>query len=149
MEMKMKKRLAVAIAASGLILAMGTSAFASEKVASLRGTHDLEGSSLKPIKAKVISREGGFERSYKQQPPLIPHRIEKYRISLRNNGCLKCHDKKHHKKEHAPLVGESHFIARDGTKLDHVSTRRYFCTQCHAPQKNAQPLVKNEFEGLK
>ncbi len=149
MEMKMKKRLAIAIAASGLILAMGTPAIAGEKVASLRGAHDLVATSLKPIKAKVISREGGFERSYKQQPPMIPHKIDKYRITIKNNGCMKCHDEKHYKKERAPLVSESHFIARDGTKLDHISSRRYFCTQCHAPQKNAQPLVKNEFEGLK
>jgi len=27
-----------------------------------------------------------------------------------------------------------------------VSARRYFCKQCHVPQANAQPLVKNEFK---
>ncbi len=148
MEMKMKKTIAAAIAATSLIITMGTTAVASEKLASLRGA-DIEAPSLKPMRAKIVSQEGGFERSYKQQPPMIPHKIDKYRITLKNNGCMKCHDKKNYKKEKAPLVGESHFIARDGTKLDHISSRRYFCTQCHAPQVDAKPLVKNEFVGLK
>jgi len=47
------------------------------------------------------------------------------------------------------MLGESHFLTRDGKKLDHVSSRRYFCTQCHAPQLEANPLVKNEFKGVK
>ena len=147
MEMKMKKRLAAAIAASGLILTLGAPTFAAEQVASLRGSHDITATSVKPEKKKLISESGGFERSYKLQPPLIPHKVHKYRITLKNNDCLKCHDKKHHKREHAPMVGKSHFIARDGTHLTHVSSRRWFCTQCHAPQLNAQPLVQNEFEG--
>ncbi len=145
----MKKTIAAAIAATSLVLAMGTPVLAGDKIATLRGGKDIQAPSLKPLRAKVVSQEGGFERSYKQQPPMIPHKIDKYRITLKNNGCMKCHDKKHYKKEKAPLVGESHFIARDGTKLDHVSSRRYFCTQCHAPQVDAKPLVKNEFVGLK
>ena len=143
----MKKTLTAAIVATSMLFAFGSSATAAENVASLRGTQDIEGNSLKPKHTKLISQEGGFERSYKQQPPLIPHKIDKYRITLKNNGCMKCHDKKHYKKEKAPLVGQSHFISRDGKKLDHISTRRYFCNQCHAPQVDAQPLVKNEFQG--
>lgn len=150
MEMKMKTTITVAIVASGLLF-MGTlsTATAGEKVASLRGAYDLQAESLKPAKKKIVSQEGGFERSYKQQPPMIPHKIDKYKITLKNNGCMKCHDEKNYKKEKAPLVGESHFIDRDGKKLDHLSSRRYFCNQCHAPQVDAQPLVKNEFVGLK
>ncbi len=150
MEMKMKKTLTAAIVASGLLFTMGsTTVFAGEKVASLRGAYDIKAESLKPTKKKVVSQEGGFERSYKQQPPMIPHKIDKYRITLKNNGCMKCHDEKNYKKEKAPLVGESHFISRDGKKLDHISSRRYFCNQCHAPQVDAKPLVENEFAGLK
>jgi len=150
MEMKMKKTLTAAIVASGLLFTFGTTtATAGETVASLRGAYDLQAESKKPTKKKFVSQEGGFERSYKQQPPMLPHKIAKYRITLKNNGCLKCHEEKHYKKEKAPLVGESHFISRDGKKLDHISSRRYFCNQCHAPQVDAQPLVKNEFEGLK
>ncbi|WP_456375678.1 nitrate reductase cytochrome c-type subunit [Thiolapillus sp.] len=145
----MKKIVQITIVAFGLLLIIGSTASAKESVASLRGTADIEGASLKVTKKKVISQEGGFERNYKQQPPLIPHKIEKYKITLKNNGCLKCHSKKNHKKEKAPMVGESHFLSRDGKKLEKVSTRRYFCNQCHAPQLDANPLVKNEFEGVK
>ena len=145
----MKKTLTAAIVASGLLFTLGTTATVASEVASLRGTQGIEDQSLKATKKKFVSQEGGFERSYKQQPPMIPHKIDKYRITLKNNGCMKCHDEKHYKKEKAPLVGESHFISRDGKKLDHISSRRYFCNQCHAPQVDAQPLVQNEFEGLK
>ena len=145
----MKKIIHITLAAFGLLLITSGTVTAKESVASLRGTADLEGSSLKVTKKKVVSQEGGFERSYKQQPPMIPHKIDKYKISLKNNGCMKCHSKKNYKKEKAPLVGESHFLSRDGKKLQEVSSRRYFCNQCHAPQVDANPLVKNEFEGVK
>ena len=145
----MKKLITTAAMAVSILLVSGNSVFAKESVASLRGTQDIQGSSLKVTKKKVVSQEGGFERSYKQQPPMIPHKIDKYKINLKNNGCLKCHSKKNYKKEKAPMLGESHFLTRDGKKLDHVSSRRYFCNQCHAPQVDANPLVKNEFDGLK
>jgi len=149
MEIKMKKIIQIALVAVGLFLLTGNSVVAKESIASLRGTDDLAGQSVKISKKKIVSQEGGFERSYKQQPPMIPHKIDKYKISLKNNGCMKCHSKKNHKKEKAPVVGESHFISRDGKKLQKVSSRRYFCNQCHAPQVDASPLVKNDFEGIK
>ncbi len=149
MEISMKKIISITVAAFVLAVVSSNTVVAKEGVASLRGTQDIEGASLKVTKKKLVSKEGGFERNYKQQPPLIPHKIEKYKINLKNNGCLKCHSKKNHKKEKAPMLGESHFLTRDGKKLDHVSTRRYFCNQCHAPQMEATPLVKNDFEGVK
>lgn len=149
MEISMKKIISITVAAFVLAVVSSNTVVAKESVASLRGTQDIEGASLKVTKKKLVSKEGGFERNYKQQPPLIPHKIEKYKINLKNNGCLKCHSKKNHKKEKAPMLGESHFLTRDGKKLDHVSTRRYFCNQCHAPQMEATPLVKNDFEGVK
>ncbi len=144
----MKKFLSITLAAFAIAVITSHTVIAKESVASLRGTQDIEGKSLKVTKKKVVSQEGGFERNYKQQPPLIPHKIDKYKINLKNNGCLKCHSKKNHKKEKAPMLGESHFLTRDGKKLEHVSSRRYFCNQCHAPQVDANPLVKNEFEGV-
>jgi cytochrome c-type protein NapB len=29
-----------------------------------------------------------------------------------------------------------------------VSARRYFCTQCHVPQVEVEPLVENRFEDI-
>jgi cytochrome c-type protein NapB len=91
--------------------------------------------------------QGGIARSYKEQPPMIPHAIEKYEISLRLNGCLKCHSEETYQAEKAPKLGDSHYLDRDGKKLDKLSMRRYFCTQCHAPQLEGTPLVDNAFQG--
>ncbi len=117
-------------------------------VESLRGDKPLDAKSVNVGKYKVQSEEGGYERNFEKQPPLIPHKIDKYRITLKNNGCLKCHSKKAYKKEKAPKVGDSHYITRDGKTLDHISKRRYFCNQCHVPQVNSDPLVENVYEGV-
>ncbi|MOA70489.1 Periplasmic nitrate reductase, electron transfer subunit precursor [compost metagenome] len=37
---------------------------------------------------------------------------------------------------------------RDGQALAAVSPRRYFCTQCHVPQKDVKPLVGNNFKNI-
>jgi len=96
---------------------------------------------------KVEVIQGGIERSYKEQPPMIPHAIEKYEISLRLNGCLKCHSEETYQTEKAPKLGDSHYLDRDGNRLEKLSSRRYFCTQCHAVQFEGAPLVDNSFTG--
>jgi nitrate reductase (cytochrome), electron transfer subunit len=113
-----------------------------------RGTA-IEAPSPEPQKRKVEVVQGGFDRSWETQPPMIPHDIEKYEISLRQNGCLKCHSEATAEKEKTKPTPQSHFLDRDGNKMDHLSTRRYFCTQCHAPQLSGAPLVENTFEGLR
>ena len=86
-----------------------------------------------------------FDRSFEQQPPMIPHTIEKDKITLRGNTCMRCHSKENHEKEKAPAIGDSHYIDRDGKKLAKPSSRRWFCNQCHAPQVDAEPLVELNF----
>ena len=116
---------------------------ASAGVQSLRG-HELdEGAKIFAKKKQLKAKE--FKRNFKQQPPLIPHSIEKERISLKGNTCMKCHSEENHKKEKAPAIGESHYLDRDGKKLDKPSARRWFCNQCHAPQVDAKPLVENTY----
>ena len=78
---------------------------------------------------------------------MIPHAIEKYEISLRINGCLKCHSEETYQTEKAPKLGDSHYLDRDGKRLEKLSMRRYFCTQCHAVQFDGVPLVDNAFQG--
>jgi len=142
----MKKILIITITAFGIM--SGTSpAFSAESISSLRGDHDLNAAATKAEKKKQVTQKDGFGRSYKQQPPMIPHTIDKDKITLKTNTCMKCHSKATHKKEKSPMVGESHFISRDGKKLEKLSSRRYFCNQCHAPQVDANPLVRNDFEG--
>jgi cytochrome c-type protein NapB len=84
-------------------------------------------------------------RAYRQQPPLIPHRIDKYEIDLNVNQCLRCHDWPYSTQERAPKVSETHYIDRDGKRLDKVARTRWFCSQCHVPQTDAKPLVNNAF----
>lgn len=138
----MKKRIAI-LSLTAAALALSGGAFGVE---SLRGT-DLTDASQKPERRSVEVVQGGFERSYKEQPPMIPHGIDKYEVSLRLNGCLKCHSEATAEKENTKPTPESHFLDRDGNKLDQLSSRRYFCTQCHTVQLEGQPLVENVFEG--
>jgi cytochrome c-type protein NapB len=45
-------------------------------------------------------------------------------------------------------MSESHFIDRDGNKLDKPAGARHFCTQCHVPQVDAPPLVGSSFTSV-
>lgn len=148
MEKDMKKIVLTAIAAFSIMLVTGPTV-ATESISSLRGDQDLSAMAKEPSKQKVVAKEGGFERSYSLQPPMVPHVVDKYPITIRNNGCMKCHSKKNYQKEKSPMVGESHFTDRDGKVHETLSSRRYFCNQCHAPQMSGEPLVQNNFEGAK
>ncbi|MFK5984761.1 MAG: nitrate reductase cytochrome c-type subunit [Pseudomonadota bacterium] len=130
-------------------MAMAFSISAIANVESLRGNSALDADANKVMKHRVEVTQGGVKRNFKKQPPVIPHKTEKYRISLRNNGCLKCHSEKAYKKEKAPRIGDSHYIDRDGKVLKTMSSRRYFCTQCHVTQVKADELVENTYESGK
>jgi len=138
------KYLNLIILASGLALASISNAVGGE-VASLRGANDLAKNAEMFEKTRILSQEGGFKRSWKLQPPSIPHKISKERINLEENSCMRCHSSEKFKEEKAVKIGDSHFIAADGSKSDKLNGRRYFCTQCHTPQKDVKPLVENTF----
>jgi len=143
-ENAMKHKL-IGILATAALLGV-TSGFAA--VESLRGK-SIEDPSVEPEKRKVEVVQCGIDRSFKEQPPVIPHDIEKYEITLKHNGCLKCHSETTYETEKAPRVGDSHYLDRDGKKLDSLSSRRWFCNQCHVVQLSGEPLVVNTFEGRK
>ncbi len=84
-------------------------------------------------------------RAYPMQPPIIPHHINNYQIDKNANKCLGCHARTRTGDSNAPMVSVTHFMNRDGNFLADVSPRRYFCLQCHIPQKNTSPAVKNNF----
>lgn len=130
-----------------LVLGLSSVAAAAADVESLGGAGILTGPSLPPQQFKVEVLQGGFDRSFKEQPPMIPHGIEKYSIDLRQNGCLKCHSEATAAKENTKPTPESHHLDRDGNRQEKMSSRRYFCTQCHAVQVQGAPLVENTFEG--
>jgi len=121
--------------------------FAGE-VQSLRGMTDIEEKSKAPEVEKLVAEEKPIPRSYLQQPPLIPHDIERYQITAKYNKCLGCHSWTRYKEAGATKIPPSHFVDRNGNELANLSTRRYFCTQCHVTQTDTQPLVENEFKPL-
>lgn len=128
----------LAITASGALAQEGS-------IQSLRGVTDLtdEAGAAEPNKLHTGER---FERNYRQQPPLIPHKIDNYQIDLKANQCIGCHDWPQNTAAGAPKISETHYVARDGERLNHVSTARWFCTQCHVPQDEATELVPNTFK---
>jgi cytochrome c-type protein NapB len=145
-EKEMKKRIVTLLAVCAVMFTGGAIAGA---VDSLRMGQDLQDNAKEPAKKKQAVVQGGIERSYKIQPPVIPHKVDKDRIDLKANTCMNCHSEKTYKQKKAPKAGESHYTDRDGKVTETVASRRYFCNQCHAPQVVAEPLVENTFQGAK
>ncbi len=137
--------LCLALAAT-LALALPTQAADTPvTVKSLRGTNVI-GPSLEPDVPKVPNDRGALPRDFVQQPPLIPHDIRGYQITKNFNKCLDCHAWNRAQETGATKISVTHFRDRDGHELAGVSTRRYFCVQCHVAQTDAKPLVANTFQ---
>jgi cytochrome c-type protein NapB len=118
----------------------------ADEVTSLRGNTSLEAESTKPTIKRWERDQEPIERDYVQQPPLIPHTIESYKINLQSNKCLTCHSWSNYRQSGATKISQTHFEDRDENVLADISHRRYFCNQCHVPQRDAKPLVGNTFE---
>lgn len=130
----------------GLAALLTTATCPAEQLSSLRG-HAVTDASDPALNKATLALPGGFDVAWEEQPPMIPHPIDKYSIDLRQNGCLKCHSPATYEVNKAPKIADSHFFDRDGNRTEKVAARRYFCTQCHAPQAGAMPLVENVFQG--
>jgi cytochrome c-type protein NapB len=101
-----------------------------------------------PPLARPITDDVRRMRAYPEQPPVIPHSIEGYQLSLSANRCLDCHRRQFVEGSGAPMISITHFMTREGQMLADVAPRRYFCTACHVQQTDAQPLVDNEFRDM-
>lgn len=138
------------ITALVLILGLGgmATSLVAEEVVSERGGIPLD-QELPAPEAKLYAKDGDvIQRDYVQQPPLIPHKVDGYVINRKSNKCLTCHSWSNAKESGATKISQTHFEDRDKNVLANVSARRYFCTQCHVPQVNAQPLVENTFKPI-
>lgn len=146
----MNKTLKVIIAAAATC--MSALAFAQE-AKSMRGIDVSAPDPVAEAKEYVGLRPGKqapVTRTFSTQPPVIPHAVEKFdEINLEGNQCLDCHSAANHKKNNAPVIGNSHFVDREGKKHADATPARYNCTQCHVPQIDAPPLVDNVFKGDK
>jgi cytochrome c-type protein NapB len=150
----MTVRLRTVLGASALVLAFA----AILPAASLVQAQSSEGA-LKTLREEPLTDLGvapevlrqstpaeGFGRAYRQQPPLIPHKVDAYQVTINNNQCMDCHDWPGNKRVNAPKISETHYVDRQGARLDKVAGTRYFCPQCHVPQADAKPLVGNIFQ---
>jgi cytochrome c-type protein NapB len=137
-----KTRILAAVMALGLLAA---GAVHAQEVKPMPGDAAVDHVNAPPPVFSV-NESGRVARNYRQQPPVIPHRIDRYEIDVKVNQCLRCHDWPNNVQENAPMVSATHYLDRDGNKLDHVSSNRWFCVQCHVPQADAKPLVENNFQ---
>jgi cytochrome c-type protein NapB len=91
-------------------------------------------------------------RYFPGAPPQIPHQIEGFvPIKAAANACMGCHNRPDLWQQ-PPIRGlptpmpESHYTdlrASPHKVQQQVVGARFICTQCHAPQAEAEPLVEN------
>jgi cytochrome c-type protein NapB len=128
-----------------VILALGIAAGSlAQNIATTRNAPlDVE---LKPAEmARVDNSDVRRKRAYPMQPPTIPHKVDQYQVDLNANKCMSCHSRRRSQDSQAPMVSVTHYQDRDGNFLADISTRRYFCQQCHVTQDDVEPLLANEF----
>ncbi|KQY89334.1 nitrate reductase cytochrome c-type subunit [Pelomonas sp. Root1444] len=113
-----------------------------------RGPTPITESTKPPPLANAINDDVRRTRNYAMQPPTIPHRVDGYQIDKNFNKCLDCHARARTETSQAVPVSITHYMDRDGRVLGQVSTRRYFCMQCHVAQDAARPLVNNTFQDV-
>ena len=141
-------RRARVIIAAGLVAFAGTAALAqmsAEIVPPLTGAAEpMESAPADPVPRWIVDDVRRM-RAYPEQPPIIPHSIEGYQLSVNTNRCLSCHKREFTEGSGAPMISVTHYMNREGQTLADVSPRRYFCTACHVPQANTAPLIGNTF----
>lgn len=144
------RRMRVALIA-GLIAVAGTAALAQMSahiVPPLTGNgNPMETAPADPVPRWVVDDVRQM-RAYPEQPPVIPHSIEGYQLSVNTNRCLSCHKREFTQGSGAPMISVTHYMTREGQMLADVSPRRYFCTACHVPQADTSPPVGNTFTDM-
>lgn len=147
-------RRAVPLAVFGGALALATAALYAQTAAPVQIVPRLTGAAAPmgdvpaPPLARPVVNDQRVMRNYPEQPPVIPHAIEGYQLTLKANRCLDCHRRQFTEGSGAPMISVTHFMDRDGQVLADVTPRRYFCTECHVQQTDAAPLVPNMFKDL-
>jgi cytochrome c-type protein NapB len=101
-----------------------------------------------PLLGNAVNDDLRRTRNYALQPPTIPHRVDGYQVDKNFNKCLDCHARAKIEVSQAIPVSVTHYMDRDGHVLGQISTRRYFCLQCHVPQDAVKPIVPNTFQDV-
>ena len=114
----------------------------------LRGPEPFTKETPAPPIPRPVTNDIRVGRNYPDQPPLIPHTIEGYEISLNANKCMSCHARKLTEQSQAPMISVTHYQDRQGNMLGGLAPRRYACVACHVVQSSARPLVENGFTDM-
>jgi cytochrome c-type protein NapB len=130
---------------AGLLVSIGALAQRAPDAPRLTGNSPPTMPVPAPSVPRTITDDVRRARNYPEQPPVIPHAIDGYQITLHTNQCLTCHARQFVEGSGAPMISVTHFMDRDGQVLADVTPRRYFCNACHVPQTDVQPLVRNTF----
>jgi nitrate reductase (cytochrome), electron transfer subunit len=130
---------------AALLALAAAPAWAEPQVDAMRGATPILEATKPPRLSNSVNDDNRMPRNFAQQPPVIPHRVDGYQIDKNFNKCLDCHARGKTELSLAVPVSETHYVNREGKVLAQVSTRRYFCLQCHVAQEPAKPLVGNSF----
>lgn len=112
-----------------------------------RGPTAIDATTQPPRLTNSVNDDRRLPRNYDQQPPVIPHRVDGYQVDKNFNKCMDCHARDKAAFSGAVPVSKTHYIDRNGKVLDRISTRRYFCQQCHVAQEPVAPITGNRFQG--
>jgi nitrate reductase (cytochrome), electron transfer subunit len=134
--------------AGGAIYAQTAPSSAPQVVPRVTGAASPMGDVPAPALARPVIDDKRLMRNYPEQPPIIPHSIDNYQLTLKTNRCLDCHRRQFTEGSGAPMISVTHFMDRNGQVLADVTPRRYFCTACHVQQTDAQPLVPSTFKDM-
>lgn len=137
----------------GLALLLGMGAASAQPVGqkfhdNARGPTPIMETTKPPVLGNAVNDDVRRTRNYAMQPPIIPHRVDGYQVDKNFNKCLDCHSRAKAETYQAVPVSITHYMTRDGDMLGQVSTRRYFCMQCHVSQDPVRPLVNNTFQDV-
>lgn len=113
-----------------------------------RGPTPIMETTKPPVLGNAVNDDLRRTRNYAMQPPTIPHRVDGYQVDKNFNKCMDCHARGKTSVSQAVPVSVTHYLDRDGRMLGQISTRRYFCQQCHVAQDAARPLVANTFQDV-
>ena len=166
-----KLTLAVTLAAS-ILMAANTKSV-DENSIGLRKVELLSEDKAAPSETKygTSAPMSGYkiDRAYQNAPPMIPHDVEGImEITPDNNACIGCHEAAVAPSMNATPIPKSHYInfrpkdklegdnfvkGVDNMKnevsikpIDTISSARFNCTACHAPQSTGELAVENTFK---
>ena len=167
-----KLTLAVSLAVS-VLMAANTKNVIDDDSIGLRKVELLSEDKAAPAEAKygTSAPTSGYkiERAYQNAPPMIPHDVEGLlEITPDNNACIGCHEAAVAPSMNATPIPKSHYInfrpkdklegdnfikGADNMKnevsikpIDTISSARFNCTACHAPQSTGELAVENTFK---